>query len=344
MDLSDDDSQESDFDPEAGGSDDERESQEDGSNNEEENSLKRKRTESGGKITKKGKIDASSFFEDQAEESEDGDDNKSDDDDEEKDEDNYEADDFVVFDEEEEDSNKKARKERERKVLQRLKKKSKSHFQLDVEDYELIEDNRQVLHEDDDSEQEDNAIAPQEVQEIRPERYDDYDSDDMDDFIVEDDVVGAPAQDTVRRSAPTRPRGVSGRTLEQIEEAINIFGEGYDEDFADFMEEEEEAARSVPRSKPQFDHATLVEIFCTEYDDVLRATDLPERRIDVMPGRIPPQAAERAQEAVWISSKLAQKIQSSRQNTGYPDGVRELSEELVPSVIDVLRFMQVCYV
>lgn len=341
MDISDDDSQESDFDPEAGGSNDERESEDDGSNNEEENSLKRKRSESDGKLSKKGKIDSSSFFEDQAEESDDGDDNKSDDEDEDVDEDNYEADGFVVFDEDEEESNKKSRKERERKVLQRLKKKSESHFQLDVEDYELLEDNRHVTSDEEGVEQEDDAIQPEEAQqEIRPERYDDYDSDDMDDFIVEDEIEGMPVRDTVRRSAPTRPRGISGRTLEQIEEAINIFGDGY-EDFADFMEDEEEVAKPISRSKPQFDHNSLVEIFCTEYDDILRKTDLPERRIDVMPGRIPPQATERAQEAVWISSKLAQKIQSVRQNTAYPEGVRELSEELVPSVIDVLRFIQV---
>ena len=57
-----------------------------------------------------------------------------------------------------------------------------------------------------------------------------------------------------------------------------------------------------------YERNVLVESFCTERDDILRKTDRPERYIETLPGRSPPNDEERLEEAEWISRQLLDNI------------------------------------
>ena len=122
-------------------------------------------------------------------------------------------------------------------------------------------------------------------------------------------------------------------------------------------------SRRLQKLRARFERSTLVESFCTSHDDVLRVTDRPERLIDVMEGRVAPDADERVKEAEWISGKLADQLQmkfrdeaeshGGNQAAGYNLGSsprrpelwsmekEEIEKSIKSSVEKVLEFIQV---
>jgi hypothetical protein len=260
----------------------------------------------------------------------------------------YVYDGFVVRDGEESgsdddlfESTQVKKKKRPKVEFKRVTKKITNR--LDDEDYELIRDNmfgvgnssdtrkgegraqeeREGMEEpeaDDDIEPESSTAQPG----IKPSSNmyyeDDYDSE-MEDFIEDEfdgendaaDADGVPVPRPHKSVRRTRVR--VGPTMDQLKDAADIFGDGYDEfdeDKEEAMEEEfeddnlteeERLKKSKDRMRLKYDRAVLVENFCTEQDDVIRQTDRPER-FQSAGERVFPTENEIAEEAVWMGSKL----------------------------------------
>lgn len=181
---------------------------------------------------------------------------------------------------------------------------------------------------------------------------------------------------------PTRRTGRrDGPTYDQLQEAMDIFGAGYD----DFSDEEEgagfggdadsvgeggatgEAAeqRRIQKLRARFERAHLVATFCTDRDEELRRVDRPERMQQMLVGRDTPSEGERQLEARWMASKLAARmiadrhLDSSRQTVpqvanpqaafesdlysyhSEADKEERLRKELQGPIVQVLKFLQV---
>lgn len=174
-------------------------------------------------------------------------------------------------------------------------------------------------------------------------------------FIVDEDEEGDGSQDeggTRRRNrsgsggegqrvAPHRRTGRrEGPTYDQLQEAMDIFGAGFD----DFSDEEEEnqmresdgenedgegavagsdwdpaavgaddrlskkAQKSIGKLRSRYERSVIVSTFSTERDDTLRRVDRPERMQMALVGRETPQDEERRLEAKWMAKKLAARM------------------------------------
>jgi transcription elongation factor SPT6 len=186
------------------------------------------------------------------------------------------------------------------------------------------------------------------------------------------------AKPAVKFSSQAAPSG-SGRrkggpTYDQIQEAVSIFGEGYD----DFDDEDDELfkggdddagaavraaakdaaieTKALGKIRSKFDHSQIVALFGTARDDELRATDIPERLQECgwMQLRDEPDLEERVAEAQWIAGKVAEEMLSSplfaqQQQPGTSKTVaalqgmtpQRLQESLVSTVEFTLKCIQV---
>lgn len=303
----------------------------------------------GSKKRKHGSPDGSSptatssrkFFENEAEESSGDESNHSDRVVEDEGVDSYQKDGFVVsdsdLDSDEDLFDKTQLKKKKKRELKRIVKKKQTR--LDEEDYELIKDNtygfgsspkqakRAKLDEDAPEDDQDDVDEPEPEDQGSnmprslkpPAPDDDYDSD-LSDFIedefaneeMEDDGTGVPRprpQKAVRRA-----RVRVGPTIDQLKDAADIFGDGFD-DFDDEKDElleeelededlteEERLKKTKDKMRLKYDRAVLIENFCTEQDDIIRQTDRPERM--QFTERIFPSDKELEDEAQWMGPKL----------------------------------------
>lgn len=187
--------------------------------------------------------------------------------------------------------------------------------------------------------------------------YDDDDEgSDMGGFIVDEDEEREGSQDEgVRRRNRSGSGGVEGQrvaphrrtgrregpTYDQLQEAMDIFGAGFD----DFSDEEEEnlgsgsgdenedgegeratsgrdwdvsagnveglnkkTQKSIGKLRSRYERSVIVSTFSTERDDELRRVDRPERMQMALVGRETPQDEERQLEAQWMAKKLAARM------------------------------------
>lgn len=361
----------------------------------------KKKTEKG---NSNGKNDAKGQGEDENDDTEasDDDDDDSDDDDDEVNEDEYQFDDFVVDDskayeegrqrgdDDDDDSDdsdaglEKLDVKIKKKKLRNLKKRNEE-VHLDEEDLQLLQDNnaegeldeetfeqtrsriQKSQRRDEDDGDDGSEILP--AQPARTSAYiDDDDDSEMADFIEADKPLAGEEEedeDAPRHAPIRRPIRRDGPTFDQIKDATDIFGDGFD--FDDQEEEEEDVdedylegnedggEEGIAGEKPAvalevlerrardklgkvFDRRVLVENFCTEQDDILRQTDRPERFQDILLNRATPDDEERQKEAAWMSSKLAHLIKAdSDSNVDWST----LEKELRQPIQNVLRFFQV---
>ena len=295
---------------------------------------------------------------------------------------NYVADDFLVDDLTGGESTGSIlqRKSRQKpaRTFKKLKKK-KDSIVLDEEDYNIVQENaalsnrktaESAVDEDmqDDGENNDLDLYDEKPAPPRRRGYEDQDDDEMDDFIDDDEEEGDDGEDGLAPDGEQRgrakprakqPRGQqqrrpgrerdAGPTYDQIQEAFDIFGQGFDdfedEDAAPEPAEEQgegegeeelgrgdgeedggdaQAAqrrrraaaaeqRSVNKLKSKFEYSQLVSSFCTDKDEVLRQLDRPERLQQLLPRTTAPDAVERKREAAWLASLLAAKMELDRQ-------------------------------
>jgi len=228
---------------------------------------------------------------------------------------------------------------------------------------------------DDDDDDDDNEINPIQVIEDRPNTilsekntshrrsmYGNDDDSDMDDFIVYDE--DDENQNDQQQESMTRPRAYehdagprdrkSGRrdgpSFEQLREANDIFGEGYDDfdDEEDDDDGDDDGARRdqgydddgddyharkpgsskgdgdramskkdkkrMEKLRSRFERSQLVNAFYTERDDTIRRIDKPERMQERLQGGETPQEEERAIEAKWMAMTLAAKMVADAYN------------------------------
>eukprot|EP00981_Chlorochromonas_danica_P009444 scaffold2694_cov159-Ochromonas_danica.AAC.2 len=324
------------------------------------------------KKSKKLKRAAVLGIDDEAERSDDGEesgaaageDGDDDDEDEEDEEglDDYEYDDFVVkeaSDVDSDDENPKQKKKTKKTKLSKLKKR-KDNMQLEEEDLALVRENMEQ--------------SPPRQQQLPTidnfkmdgdeDDYGDYggtgnrfngydDEDDMDDFI-ESSHGGGRLRPKQRDIPGRRHHALDESTFDQLREADEIFGAGYD-DFLDEDEDEEdldeekaaaakerelERKKMLATSKGFYEYSQLVENFLLEEDEVIRSTDIPERFQLALKGREVPSEMERLEEARWISTLVAQKILASYRAKDIVDK-DNLVYDIVDSVEVVLKFIQV---
>jgi hypothetical protein len=174
-------------------------------------------------------------------------------------------------------------------------------------------------------------------------------------------------QVTHRRTGQRR----EGPTYDQIQEAMDIFGEGFD----DFDDEDEEAdgeggddldenadgerqggaaaaavdengltkkeQQRIQKVRSRYERSQLVATFCTERDDVLRRVDRPERLQEVLVGRDAPSHEERLLEAKWQAVKVAAKIFADNPRPAGSLTERELRAQLEGPIAQVLYFLQI---
>lgn len=149
--------------------------------------------------------------------------------------------------------------------------------------------------------------------------------------------------------------GGSGPSRDAMDEAVDIFGDGYDEYNDDVDDEEDDdmfadettehvtkADKDILAVRAQYEHSELVESFCADSDDVIRALDYPERLIQVAQSltkgklsiRVPSTENERGEEAYWIKNRLvADKVL---------EGLEYAEEEAITKSIEhVLKFYHV---
>jgi transcription elongation factor SPT6 len=244
------------------------------------------------------------------------------DDEEDEDEDGYEEDDFLVKEEDDaslgdlevdqELDSKRAKRHK------KLKKNTKT-FVLDEDDQLLIQE---TLNSNQPKQQVQNS-GDYENAEIEPNAVDD--ESDVDDFIEDDGfIVRSPQESSFKdaRRGPTKKLMRSrreGPSYDQIQEARDIFGDGYDEigddnyqegeydesgDFPSFFEVQK---KPVPDLRTMnYEYIQLVQNFCLDEDEEIRANDLPERYQLLFRVRKPPSMEEIKTEAKWIVSILSE--------------------------------------
>lgn len=236
---------------------------------------------------------------------EDGDD----DEEEDVDEDVYEEDGFIVKEGEDEELDDQSMSDEDpfekskRKANLKKLRKNTGTLVLDEDDQLLIQESSRP------KENEIQHPEPNEGDEIIPDDFEE--ESDVDDFI-EDDFKG-PSTDKsaikrrARRQAFSR-RG--GPTYDQIQEAREIFGDGYDELGADNFDEEEQLVNeeqlvSRERTGVNFEYIQLVQNFCLDEDEAVRGKDEPERfQLSAHTSRQVANLEELSEEAFWISTQL----------------------------------------
>lgn len=298
-----------------------------------------------------------------------------DEEDDEEEEDKYIEDDFLIGDtlsiEDEAVSDASDEKKPQSRALVKLKKK-KGTMMLDAEDLAIVQESRKEyspgknvskkksmgggasdyrdLDEDDPEVELDANDANLENSKSRNlmNREDDEESlgnfivsdeegDDRDGEVSDERKVRQAERKLAKAKVHQRSAGRDGGpTFDQIQEAIDIFGEAYDE-FGDEEAEEayqegsdaevdrpfvdgelegdralerkkEKELRSINRLRSKFERSQLVSSFCTENDDKLRALDLPERTLSLLGQRVAPGEEERAREVKWLSALLADRM------------------------------------
>lgn len=265
-------------------------------------------------------------------ENDEGDGDDEEDDDEDVDEDGYEDDDFIVR-EEEEDGNENMEEENSadevvhRKSHKKLKKNVKQ-FVLDEDDQLLIQEtmNSSRLADFDRSAQDDDRrdeIVPTDL----------GDESDLNDFI-EDDVKD-PSEDRLRSKRSSKRVFSSrrdGPTYDQIQEAREIFGDGYDElgdeafdEFNEDLAAERHLGQEHAKSQASFEYIQLVQNFCLDEDEDIRVKDEPER-FQILPFVSRVDISDLKDEAFWIASLMS---------------ISTDFAELVQSIETVLRFIHV---
>lgn len=358
----------------------------------------------------KKKARIASLIDDQAAESgsEHGSDSES-----EEDENQYDTrDGFVVHDNSDEsepesdsDADSDDGGESKRKPALKNLKRKKEGTKVDLDELEMIRENledegRDTQQDKEGEEDEDDEIAPETVHEHELDgtldKRDDYgededvdSEDEMNGFIVDDVQEGEAAETeeeraerralkAEERAARKKMEGAraGGPTRQQLEDVMEIFGDGYDEfgDYSDAEEEEEDedgnlmigaeagaAASAMEKKKldkirSTFEHTDLVKSFCTAEDDVIRATDIPERlqywmKRRALPGPGPDAAVSDQSdlllpEANWVCTKLVNKIYDERghevsTNRFSKLSKAELQKELLTPVLEVLKLLLV---
>ncbi len=332
-----------------------------------------------------------------------GDEEGSDSEDEE-DESNYVLDDFLVRDSKETNHDEDLLSFHAPKNKLKKLKKRKDEVQLDEEDELLIQESIMQNEEANavdgsDYDDVDEEIAPTIVNDTNsriaesakrraffPAEEDD--GSEMEGFIVHDGDDGDEESDEdhprqhqqkVAHSSTQRRGGKrDGPTYDQIHEAMDIFGAGYD-DFDDEAEEEvdeedelraedgdeerlftagdaDNAAtevtyklsakdkRLINKLRSRYERSQLVASFCTDRDEEIRRVDRPERFQSRMKGRGIPDEKERESEALWMAPKIAEKIlneSAARRSGDVGQDLGVLCSELLAPIAFVLNGFQV---
>jgi transcription elongation factor SPT6 len=331
---------------------------------------------------KKTKKDFSRFVETDVDVSDDGEEVS--DDEEEEEDDEYVRDGFVVGDDEEEEEEDKqddsddenlfetVSKIKKKKRHNRLKKRT-DDVVLDVDDYDLIEDNlknnysdrpsfndlRKQREQEDYAEEDENSQFVSKSNKDRLDRFVDdknetgqyAEDDDYDDNWIEDDdydeleVEGKQRKERITTATSGMRRGAS---KDQYLEALEIFGEDYDVDMEgedNLMEADMGEVSEVIKEKrrknilSKIERIELIESFCTETDEEIRQTDRPERFQQIMESRDLPEATERKEESNWMAPKLCHYLL----DRGYDIDSYILEGEILPYVELVLEYYQVFY-
>ncbi len=260
------------------------------------------------------------------------------------------SDDDGLFEKEEQGDGQKKRKV-EMSRLQR-----KTDLTLDADDLDLIAENAM----DNADPFVENRVNREEIDagdEIMPERirrtvYEgDDDADEMDDFI-EDDLDPGEEGDSAdeerqaerarRRSAASRTGAkFQGPTRDQIQEAMDVFGEDFNIDDLDSDEDDDEEGdvdlmeepgedsaknKRVKKILSRYERDTIVEKFCTEQDEMLRSEDQPERFLNIV-GRENSDEF-RKEQAEWIEPKLVKYMREELMER------RELSPYEIDDIFD----------
>lgn len=287
----------------------------------------------------------------------------------------------------------------QKKKLQKLKKQ-KENIRLDQEDIDLIQHN--IEDEGFGRDQHGNGNSSEIASihsesgdrnftggEISPENRDPVsyrheDGSDLDDFIEEDEAEDGEVSDpehnnknknSVKNDAKSQRlatgrnseanRNITGLNDDQIQEALGIFGPGYD-DIDEEDEDELSTARdaavvnkseseknqvqnfnSTSQLRLRYDVSQLVAEFYTECDEKIRSIDLPERLQEIMHGRSELNLDEREREADWISVQLKLFLVHNEGLTDeilyslYDISLESLKDALYPSVLKILHFLQV---
>ena len=244
---------------------------------------------------------------------------------EEEDQNEFVEDDFLVADENEDYV---VPKRKESNALKRLVR-AKNKFQLDEEDEILINENNA-----------ENYVAAKEIVAGKSIVIDteyngsEDEEDDMNQFIIEEE--NRENKSLRNRDSATSRREKAGPSYDQVQEAIDIFGDDYDE-FDDFDEmgqvEEKHKMPEGINVNESFDHRSIVEKFLLSKDEQIRATDRPERLQLRLVDRGKVVGKERRKEAEWIFSQLKVK---NRIISSY-----SYSVEIIDSIRDILSFLQV---
>ena len=201
-----------------------------------------------------------------------------------------------------------------------------------------------------------NRVNDNQGRESRAYYDEDDEGSDMGGFIVDEDEddAGSHTEGTDRRRSASAVEGTRGSnqitqrrtgrregpTYDQLQEAMDIFGAGFD-DFDDEDEDEDrhdrddsegegekdgenldsngernelgkKDQRRIQRLRSRYERSQLVATFCTERDDILRRVDKPERLQEVLVGRDTPHEDERRLEARWMAAKLASRMIADR--------------------------------
>jgi hypothetical protein len=222
---------------------------------------------------------------------------------------------------------------------------------------------------------------------------DEDDDSDMDDFIVPEEGGDYASDDEEMREVQRQQKSLhntqrragkrDGPSYDQIQEAMDIFGAGYDDfDEDDEEENEDEVAENddhgneeeqhaigtgdadnaatevtyklsardkklIGKLRSRYERSQLVASFCTDKDEEIRRVDRPERFQDVMRGRGIPDDEERHNEAQWMAAKLTDNMFADRtlqKNGNLPVAPHLLQTSLVQHIEYVLKAFQVMFV
>jgi hypothetical protein len=250
-------------------------------------------------------------------------------------------------DDDDEDEDETSRK----RSLKRLKKASRQKIRSDEEDEILINEANKELNLSSTSgeKKEEEEDVEDEIPKIKMSQ-DDFDDGEegSDGFIVDDlDDENEGHIEREERTPSRYPRRRVDATFDQLQDAIEIFGQ----DYLDEEQEQEEypdqfrlggAVEEIKNTdemklKGKFERATMVSMFCTENDDWIRKMDQPERLLETLKGREAPDDNERKIETEWIVDQMI-KFQITR--TTFFNGGESVSLWR-DAIKHVLKFIQV---
>jgi hypothetical protein len=289
-----------------------------------------------GNIAMDEELDKEDFEDDEGEVEDE--DEEDDEEDEGEDEDRYEVDDFIVEEEpaENDESETEEKVVKSSKMHKKLKKTGKK-FMLDEDDQLLIQESTYNRGATNPNNQSNNDVIEEE---IVPNDADD--ESDVNDFI-EDEGIDRQTPILKHRTAKN-PRFTSdGPTYDQVQEARDIFGDGYDEigEEETFFDESEDLVNQISsgskgRRENQglgFEYIQLVQNFCLDEDEVIREADVPERFQIYHKSRpkLSPEIVE--EESLWIVNQLRVSSALDFSERSVPD--------LQDSVKKILNFLTV---